>query len=124
MTEAEDRILSILLYMAGQYFLDGASFYEKYHNGGQCAVAAFVEYRIVKSPEPDGLPTLEDRLLAGLVRISDMFLDDYTGTLEHMFMSAGERAVELLVEYGLADRTETGGIWTKAGRMALDSTRF
>src|SRR5271170_2785590 len=35
--------------------------------------------------------------------------------LYHGFTSSDENAVELLVEYGLVERTPTGGKWTKAG---------
>ena len=41
--------------------------------------------------------------------------------LDHLCMSADERAVGLLVQYGLVAPCSRGGVWTEAGHTILDS---
>jgi hypothetical protein len=56
----------------------------------------------------------ERRLLIAIVRMcaQHMLIGE---ELYHGFTSSDENAVELLVEYGLVERTPTGGKWTEAG---------
>ncbi|HEX5008622.1 MAG TPA: hypothetical protein VFV70_16020 [Hyphomonadaceae bacterium] len=62
----------------------------------------------------------EERLLGALAWMCHQYLND-KGQLDHMCMGAGERAVELLVEYGLVEPRGRGGVWTKAGQELLDA---
>ena len=41
--------------------------------------------------------------------------------LDHMGMSAGEHAADLLVKYGLLKPGPRGGTWTEAGLALLNS---
>lgn len=41
--------------------------------------------------------------------------------LDHIYMSAGEHAVDLLAEYGLVEIDPGGGEWTEAGHALLKS---
>jgi hypothetical protein len=42
------------------------------------------------------------------------------GRLDHLFMSAGEDALDALAEYGRVDLDGPGGVWTEAGQKLLD----
>jgi hypothetical protein len=63
---------------------------------------------------------IEKRLLAALAGMCEQYLND-GGTLDHMCMSAGEDAIELLVEFGLVKPRPRGGTWTEAGTALLNS---
>jgi hypothetical protein len=60
----------------------------------------------------------EEQLLVALARMCDQYLKDGS-SLDHMSMSAGERAVALLVDYGLLEPVPRGGVWTEAGEALL-----
>jgi len=62
----------------------------------------------------------ERRLLVVLAFMSEQYLSK-DGALRHSFMSAGEEAIELLVEYGLVSPEPGGGRWNDAGRDLLNS---
>jgi len=64
--------------------------------------------------------TPERRLLVALAWMCGQCLR-HGERLDHMRMSAGEDAVELLVQYGLAKPGPRGGTRTQAGRALLDS---
>jgi hypothetical protein len=61
------------------------------------------------------------RLLIALAHMCEQYLCSDDATLDHLAMSAGEEAVELLVEYGLVTPGGRGGAWTKAGLSLLNS---
>ena len=63
----------------------------------------------------------EKRLLVALAWMCEQYMSDGNGGLDHVFMSAGERAVELLVQYGLVTPDPRGGTWTEAGNALLES---
>lgn len=63
----------------------------------------------------------ERELLKALASMSDQYLACKDGSLDHMSMAAGERAVRLLVRYGLLEAGPRGGTWTEAGRTLLRS---
>lgn len=62
----------------------------------------------------------ENRLLVALAWMCEQYLNDGNG-LDHMCISAGERAVELLVQYGLVKPEGRGGTWTESGEALLNS---
>ena len=78
-----------------------------------------------------GLSKDEKRLLGALAWMCEQYLSDpgrtgassEQGSLDHMFMGAGEGGIELLVEYGLVEPEPYGGTWTEAGRAFLESDR-
>ena len=57
-------------------------------------------------------------LLVALAWMSEQHLATPNG-LEHMCMSAGERAVEVLFKYGLVDSPQRFARWTEAGENIL-----
>jgi hypothetical protein len=57
----------------------------------------------------------EKKLLVALVRMVDQYLSGEDGELDHLFMAAGERAIEALAAYGLVAPAPRGGRWTEAG---------
>lgn len=61
----------------------------------------------------------EKRILYALSLMCEQYLER-GGELQHLFMSAGEQAVEVLARYGLVDLAPSGGVWTAAGRALLD----
>ncbi len=60
-------------------------------------------------------------LLITLAWMCELYLADDKGELDHMCMSAGEGAVELLVHYKLVNPGPRWGTWTELGRALLDS---
>ena len=60
----------------------------------------------------------EQRLLGALARMCEQYLT-YEGALDHLFMGAGEEAVEVLAEYGLVKPEGRGGTWTDAAQPLL-----
>ncbi|PVM88690.1 hypothetical protein DDF62_14280 [Caulobacter radicis] len=62
----------------------------------------------------------EQRLLSALAWMCAQYLEDRDGELDHLSMSAGERAVALLVDYGLIAPSGRGGTWTAEGQALLD----
>ncbi|PLR22803.1 hypothetical protein SGCZBJ_17280 [Caulobacter zeae] len=63
----------------------------------------------------------EQRLLSALAWMCAQYLEDRDGELDHQSMSAGERAVDLLVGYGLLAPSGRGGTWTQAGQDLLNA---
>jgi len=61
----------------------------------------------------------ERKILRALAGMCNQYLL-HKGGLDHLCMSAGERAVEVLAEYGLVDCNDRGAAWTKAGQDLLD----
>lgn len=61
----------------------------------------------------------ETRLLRALAMMCNQYLQSSDGSLDHLFMSAGEEAVERLVEYGLVQPSPSGGRWTEEGLALL-----
>lgn len=64
----------------------------------------------------------EFRLLRCLAWMCDQYLTPHEGIgLDHLYMSAGEHAVDALAEYGLITIDHRGGDWTAAGQALLNS---
>ncbi len=64
----------------------------------------------------------EFHLLRSLAWMCDQYLSESPeGGLDHMCMSAGEDAVDLLVGHGLVKLDGRGGTWTEAGLALLRS---
>lgn len=63
----------------------------------------------------------EQQLLIALAGMCDQYLSDKDGALDHLFMSAGEDAIALLIQYGLVQPGPRGGTWTEAGKALLYS---
>jgi hypothetical protein len=67
----------------------------------------------------------EKELLEALAWMCQQYLSDQRhlagggNSLDHMCMSAGEDAVELLFKYGLVDSVGRGARWTAAGDALL-----
>ena len=61
----------------------------------------------------------EKKLLEALAWMSEQHLRDGAG-LDHVCMSAGERAIEVLYEYGLVQVNKRGTKWTELGEKILD----
>ena len=62
----------------------------------------------------------EEILLAALASMASQYLEE-DGTLDHMFISAGEQAMQLLFEHGLIDTAGRCASWTAQGRAFLAS---
>ena len=64
----------------------------------------------------------EQRLLGALVSMTEQYLEN-GAELDSMAMNAGERALEVLAEYGLVTLQAEGrfGRWTKAGDQFRNS---
>lgn len=63
----------------------------------------------------------ERRLLHSLASMCEQYLRTPEGDLDHLAMSAGEEAVQLLDEYGLIEPSGRGGRWSDAGKAVLNS---
>ncbi|RYF92878.1 MAG: hypothetical protein EON95_10900 [Caulobacteraceae bacterium] len=63
----------------------------------------------------------EKRLLRPLALMCDQYLRAPDGDLDHLCISAGEEAVERLVEHGMISPHARGGRWTSAGKALLAS---
>lgn len=62
----------------------------------------------------------EEQLLKALAHMCDQYLSSSSGDeLDHQFMSAGERAIALLVQHRLVEPIPRGGKWTTAGQDLL-----
>jgi len=61
----------------------------------------------------------EKRLLIALAHLVDQYLQTGNDTLDHLSMSAGERALGLLAEYGLVTNDSRHAQWTDEGRVFL-----
>ncbi|MFC7377284.1 hypothetical protein [Brevundimonas sp. GCM10030266] len=57
----------------------------------------------------------EEEMLAALAWMAAQYLNVGDNWLDHMCMSAGEMAVEVLVARGLVEPEGRGGRWTQAG---------
>ena len=65
----------------------------------------------------------EHQLLVALAWMCEQYLTDRPeGTLDHMCMSAGEGALELLYKYDLVDSIGRHARWTDAGHALLDAS--
>ena len=65
-------------------------------------------------------PTETEReMLVTLAWMCEQYLDE-NGSLDHKCMSAGERALELLLRYDLVDGRGRGAQWTEAGRRLMN----
>jgi len=64
----------------------------------------------------------EKRLLEALAWMCEQYLRN-GNDLDHLCVRAGERAVELLVEYELVKPGPRGGTWTEAGGDLLQYGR-
>jgi hypothetical protein len=63
----------------------------------------------------------EKRLLRSLAWMCHQYLQSPDGSIDHHYVSAGEDAASLLVEYGLLKPDARGGQWTEAGMALLAS---
>lgn len=63
----------------------------------------------------------EERVLHSLAWMCEQYLRTPEGDLDHLFMSAGKEAIELLSSYGFVEMTNRGGRWTASGRALLHS---
>ena len=63
----------------------------------------------------------EKRLLRALMSMCSQYLEK-GDRLDHLFMSAGEDALEVLAAYGLVELDGPGGVWTPAGIAFLEDT--
>ena len=61
----------------------------------------------------------EKKLLEALAWMSQQYLHNGKG-LDHLCMSAGERAVKILYQYGLVEDNDRGTAWTELGHKILD----
>jgi hypothetical protein len=66
------------------------------------------------------MSTLDDALTA-LAEMCEQYMSREDGELDHMSMSAGEHAVEVLKTHGLLEPCGRGGVWTEKGRALLDA---
>ncbi|PTS91027.1 hypothetical protein DBR41_23270 [Pseudomonas sp. HMWF010] len=57
-------------------------------------------------------------LLTALAAMCAQYLEN-DGVLDHQCMSAGEKAVRVLIQHGLVTPSARGGAWTDAGRAVL-----
>ncbi|MEO6216072.1 MAG: hypothetical protein ABI471_10380 [Sphingomonas bacterium] len=62
----------------------------------------------------------EERMLAAIAWMCCQYMEE-DGVVDHMWMSAGENATAILVEYGLLEMEGRGGTWTEAGKAFLAS---
>jgi hypothetical protein len=65
--------------------------------------------------DADPMGDNEKKLLIALVRMVEQYLPGEDPELDHLFMSAGESAIEALAAYGLVVPEPRGGRWTEAG---------
>ena len=64
----------------------------------------------------------ERQLLVALAWMCEQYIGSgQCDGLDHQCISAGENAVDLLVEFGLIERGGRGGTWTEAGKALLAS---
>lgn len=61
----------------------------------------------------------EEKLLSALVKMTAQYLETEHGNLDHLYMSAGERAIRVLAEYGLVIDDGRNSRWTDAGKAFL-----
>ena len=64
-----------------------------------------------------------NELLYALAWMAEQYLGKADGELDHLCMSAGEKAVEILARHGLVRPDGRGGTWTQARRAVLDGSR-
>lgn len=62
-----------------------------------------------------------DSAIYALALMAHQYLETQDGTLDHLCMSAGEHAVDVLVEHGLVYPQGRGGSWTELGRSLLEA---
>ncbi len=62
----------------------------------------------------------EERLLAALAWMCAQYMGG-DKVVDHMWMSAGEMATEILAEHGFLEMNGREGTWTAAGKAFLDS---
>ena len=61
----------------------------------------------------------QDPAIYALALMAHQYLESSDGQLDHLCMSAGEQAVEVLVTHGLVEPHGRGGSWTERGRRLL-----
>ena len=61
----------------------------------------------------------EKRLIIALAWMCDQHLDDGQGYLDHRFISANERSIALLADYGVVEQDVRGGVSTEMGKALL-----
>ena len=71
---------------------------------------------------PRRMTWAERRVLHSLAWMCEQYLRTPEGDLDHLCMSAGEEAIEVLSSYGLIEMTDRGGRWTAQGQALLDSS--
>lgn len=64
----------------------------------------------------------EKKLLEALAWMTEQYLRSKGKGLDHLCMSAGERAIEVLFEHGLVHENRRGTDWTSLGERVLDET--
>ena len=69
--------------------------------------------------QPGAMTEAEKTILIALAWMCEQYISE-DGELDHLCMSAGEGAVEVLVSYGLVEPSARGGVWTAAGQALLD----
>jgi hypothetical protein len=68
--------------------------------------------------EVTSMSDADRKTLKSLVWMCEQYLESKDG-LDHMCMSAGEGALEVLYEHGLVSSTDRGATWTDAGKALL-----
>lgn len=56
-----------------------------------------------------------------LTLMAHQYLETDVGDLDHLCMSAGEHALEVLVSHGLVNPHGRGGSWTERGRILVQA---
>ena len=62
-----------------------------------------------------------DAAICALALMAHQYLETDGGELDHLNISAGEHAVDVLVDHGLVKPHGRGGSWTKRGRRLLEA---
>ena len=61
----------------------------------------------------------EKKLLSALAKMAAQYLETEQGNLDHLHMTAGQRTVRVLAEYGLVIDDGRNSRWTEAGKALL-----
>lgn len=60
-----------------------------------------------------------DPAIYALALMAQQYLETDGGELDHLCMSAGEHAIDVLADHGLITSHSRGGSWTELGRNLL-----
>ncbi|MEM9477041.1 MAG: hypothetical protein AAGA71_17240 [Pseudomonadota bacterium] len=60
-----------------------------------------------------------DAAIYALALMAQQYLQTDGGELDHLYMSAGEHAIDVLVDHGFVNPHGRGGSWTERGRNLL-----